>query len=104
MIGIDKVLTHFDDTYNESDFKVNEYGLRFITEDGRVRTMRAKKKLKAPKQGLRKPTSDRGQYLYNLQRLGNMLLEDLDINEPRTVKPATFFSFKKASGWEAIHH
>ena len=116
MIGIDKVLQHFDDTYDEANFNVKEYGLRFITEDGRVRTMRAKKKLKAPKQQLRKSTEERGKYKYNLQRHGNMLVEDLDLNEPRTVKPAMFFAFalvtseapklKKLTNahWQPIYH
>lgn len=104
MIGIDKVLQHFDDTYDEASFTVKEYGLRFITEDGRVRTMRAKKKLKAPKQGLIKPTSDRGKFKFHMQRMGNMLVEDLDLKSPRTVKPAMFSHFKTSNGWEAIYH
>lgn len=109
MIGIDKVLQHLDNTYDEQTQVVNEYGIRFITEDGRVRTIRAKKKLKAPKQQLRKPTEERGKYKYHLQRLGNMLVEDLDLNEPRTVKPSTFFSFKlksdsSANAWQRIYH
>lgn len=109
MISIDKVLACFDDTYNELDQTVNSYSLRFITADGRVRTMHAKKKLKAPKQGLRKPLEARGKTNYNLQRLGNMLVEDMELQAPRTVKPATFFAFSKSTQsqpthWETIYH
>ncbi|MCZ8021212.1 MAG: hypothetical protein O9302_00335 [Cyclobacteriaceae bacterium] len=104
MIGIDKVLQLFDDTYNEQSLKVNEYAIRFITEDGRVRTMRCKKRLKAPKQGLQKPTSERGKMKYNLKRNGNMLVEDVETNEPRTIKPAMLFEIKTEKGWEAIYH
>ena len=98
MIAIDKVLQHLDNTYDEETQVVNEYGLRFITEDGRVRTMRAKKKLKAPKQQLRKPLEVRGKFSYHLQRLGNMLVEDVDLNAPRTVKPSMFFAFSLSPG------
>ncbi|MCZ8353956.1 MAG: hypothetical protein O9340_04425 [Cyclobacteriaceae bacterium] len=104
MIGIDKVLQLFDDTYNEQTLKVNEYQIRFITEDGRVRTMRCKKRLKAPKQGLRKPLEARGKIKYHLQRNGNLLVEDLETNEPRTIKPAMLFEIKTEKGWEAIYH
>lgn len=108
MIGIDKVLQHLDNTYDEHTQVVNEYGIRFITQDGRVRTMRAKKKLKAPKQALRKPTEERGKHKYNLQRLGNMLVEDLDLQEPRTVKPSMFFAFSipidNKNNWQPIYH
>jgi hypothetical protein len=96
VIDIGTVLNKFADTVDEDNLKVKEYGIRFITSDGRVRTMRARKGVRNEtlKQQLQKPLQVRGKITYNLQRAGNMQLHDLDINEPRTVKPSMFFSFK----------
>lgn len=106
VIDIGTVLNHFDDTVDEQDLTVKEYGIRFITADGRLRTMRARKNVKSPKQQLRAPHQERGKGLYSLKRNGTMLVHDLDANEPRAVKVATFCAFKdfNSSTWLTVRH
>lgn len=105
-IDIGTVLNKFDDTYDELDFKVKAYGIRFITADGRVRTMRARKNVKSPQQQLRAPLQERGKQMFNLKLHGTMLVHDLDIDEPRTVKVATIFGFKdfQSTTWHNVRH
>ena len=93
VIDIGTVLNKFDDTIDELDNAVKDFGIRFITADGRVRTMRARKNVKAPQQQLQQPLQPRGKFRYNLQRSGTMLVQDLKLDEPRTVKPAMMFAF-----------
>lgn len=103
---IGTVLSKFDDTADELTAVVKEYGIRFITTDGRVRTMRARKNVKGPSRQLKAPLQERGRQLFNLKRHGTMLVHDLDKDEPRTVKVATIFSFKdfKESTWTNVRH
>ncbi len=105
-IDIGTVLNHFDDTVDERTSEVKEYGIRFITVDGRVRTMRARKNVKSPKRQLRAPLSNRGGITWNLKRNGTLLAHDLDIDEPRTVKVATIIGFKdfKTTTWLNVFH
>jgi hypothetical protein len=106
VIDIGTVLNKFDDTVDELDATVKEYGIRFITIDGRLRTMRARKNVKSPKQQLRKPTEERGNRMFNLKRNGVMLVHDLAIDQPRTVKVATICAFKdfNQSTWNNVRH
>jgi len=106
MIDIGTVLMKFDDTYDEGDLQVKNYGIKFITLDGRVRTMRARKNVKSPKQQLRTPQRARGKGLFNLQRHGTMLVQDLDAGEPRTIKVAQIFAFRdhQSTTWLNVRH
>jgi hypothetical protein len=105
-IDIGSVLNHFDDTVDVSNSAVKEYGIRFITSKGCVRTMRARKNVKSPKQQLRKPLDPRGGVTWNLKRNGTMLVHDLDLDQPRAVKTATVFGFKdfKSNTWLNVTH
>lgn len=106
VIDIGTVLNKFDDTVGEDDAQVKEYGIRFFTKDGRLRTMRARKNVKSPKQGLRAPLQERGKGTFNLQRHGTMMVEDLDLRQPRTVKVATICGFRdfKETTWSKVRH
>lgn len=94
MIDIGTVLAKYNDTYDEKASVVKHYGIMFITADGRVRTMDSRKNVKAPKQELKAPLQKRAKGLFNLQRHGTILLEDLSRREARTVKVATIFGFR----------
>lgn len=106
LIDIGTVLNKFDDTVDERDSAVKEYGIRFITADGRVRTMRARKGVKSPLQQLRKPNQPRGKGQFNLQRHGTMQVYDIAIGEIRAVKVAGIFAFKdfKQTAWYKVRH
>ncbi len=106
VIDIGTVLNHFDDTVDELNQDVKEYTIRFITGDGRLRTMRCRKNVQNPKQQLRAPLPHKSKSLFNLKRHGTMLVHDLDIDEPRTVKVATFCHFKnfQESTWSRVRH
>lgn len=105
VIDIGTVLAKFDDTIDEVSHAVKEFGIRFITSEGRVRTMRARKNVKSPSLKIQTP-EERGKLMYNLKRNGVMLLEDLDINEPRSVKVAMIFGFRdfSSSTWLRVKH
>lgn len=105
-IDIGTVLQKFDDTVDEAQLTVKQYGIRFITADGRLRTMRARKNVKSPKQKLSKPLQPKGKVMFNLQRNGTMLVHDLDIDDPRTVKVASICAFKdfQSSTWLNVRH
>lgn len=103
-VDIGTVLRKFDDTVDLVTSEVKEYGIRFITRDGRLRTMRARKNVKAPKQQLAKPLDPKGKVMYNLKRAGVILLQDLKINEPRSVKVACITQFRdyKSNQWHRV--
>lgn len=105
-ISIEQVLRRFDTTVDEATMEVKEYGVRFITSDGRLRTMRARKLTKEPRRQLQAPLSARGGITYNLKRNSTMMMEDLDRNEPRAVKVAMITGFKelKDSTWLTVFH
>lgn len=105
-IDIGSVLKHFDDTVDEHDLTVKNYGIKFITSDGRIRTMRARKNVKSPKQKLRKPLDEKGRVMYNLKRAGTMLAHDLAINQPRSVKVSTicFFAGHNSNNFSRVYH
>lgn len=104
-ISIERVLHHFDNTMDEATMQINEYGVRFITADGRLRTMRARKLTKEPMRQLRAPLSNRGGITYNLKRNSTMLMEDIDRQQPRAVKVAMITGFKeKNSTWLTVFH
>ena len=106
MIDIGTVLRHFDDTVDEEDLAVKNYGIRFITSDGRLRTMQCRKNVKDPKRGLRKELSEKGRVMFNLKRNGTMLVQDLEIDQPRAVKVASMTQFKNynSTEWTNIYH
>lgn len=106
VIDIGTVLNKFNDTYDEENTVVKRYGIMFITADGRVRTMDARKNVKSPKQELKAPLQKRAKGLFNLQRHGTILLEDLRKHESRTVKVATIFGFQdfNQSPWHNVRH
>jgi hypothetical protein len=103
-IDIGTVLAKFDDQVNEINFAVNTYQVRFITADGRLRTLHGRKNVKSPHQQLATPLEARGKVNYNLKRAGIMLLHDLEAQAPRTVKPATFCHFLHSGTWLKIRH
>jgi hypothetical protein len=106
VIDIGSVLNRFDDLVDEFNQAVKEYGIRFITGDGRLRTMRCRKNVSAPKQQLRKPLQQKGKSLFHLKRHGTMLVHDLDIAQPRTVKVSTICQFKdfESTQWNRVRH
>lgn len=106
VIDIGTVLAKFDDTIDEASHEVKEYGIRFITSDGRYRTMRARKNVKIPTLKLDGTPEARGKLMYNLQRNGVMLLQDLDLSEPRSVKVVMICGFKdyKSETWLRVKH
>jgi hypothetical protein len=101
-IDIGTVLQRFDDTYDERSAAVKEYGIRFLTADGRYREMRCRKGVKAPKQQLHHGNQPKGKFRYNLQRNATMLVHDLVLNETRAVKPAMIFAFQDFESTEFI--
>jgi hypothetical protein len=106
VIDIGTVLKHFDDTVDERDLTVKDYGIKFITADGRLRTMRARKNIKNPKRQLNKSPQERGRVMYNLQRHGTMLVHDLAIDKPRSVKVSTicFFADHNSTEFHRVFH
>lgn len=105
VIDIGTVLNKFNDTYDERSAVVKHYGIMFITSDGRVRTMDARKNTKSPKQSIT-GQQKRGKQYFHLQRHGTMLLEDVAKKETRTVKVATIFAFRdfKTQSWLNVRH
>lgn len=105
-IDIGTVLNKFDDTVDEVLSIVKDYGIRFITSEGRLRTLRGRKNVKSPKQQLAKPLDPRGGVQYNLKRNGIMLIQDLDIAEPRACKVPMVCAFKdfQSSTWLTVFH
>jgi hypothetical protein len=106
-IDIGTVLQRFDDTYDEKSNAVKEYGLRFLTSDGRHREMRCRKGVKAPQQQIVEGGNQpRGKFRFNLKYHGSMLLHDMDINETRSVKVSMIFGFKdfKTNTWLNVFH
>lgn len=105
-IDIGSVLKRFDDTVDEHDLTVKDYGIKFITADGRLRTMRCRKNVKSPKQQLRGPLSERGKMKYNLKRAGTMLVHDLAIDQPRSVKVSAicFFADHNSKQYSRVFH
>lgn len=106
VIDIGTVLSKFDDTIDELTHEVKDYGIRFITSDGRIRTMRARKNVKSPRLKTDGTYEERGKLMYNLKRNGVLLLSDLDIDEPRSVKVAMIYGFKdfKNDTWLRVKH
>jgi len=107
MIDIGTVLLKFDETYNEATLQVKNFGIKFITSDGRLRTMQARKNVKSPRQIRTTPaTRSRGKGMFNLQRHGTMLLHDLNIGEPRTVKVSQICAFRDFNSpeWHNVRH
>lgn len=104
-IDIGTVLNHFDDTVDEQTLEVKEYGLKFITADGRIRTMRARKQVKYPG-APRVPGQKSSRQFFNLKRNGTMLVGDLDIGQPRTVKVAMITHFRNHNNatWQPVRH
>ncbi len=105
-IDIGSVLNRFDDTADEITSAVKEYCIRFFTAEGKLRTMRARKNVKAPQQRLSKPLDNRGGITWSLKRNGTILLHDLDVDSPRTVRVATIIAFKDfhSSNWQKVYH
>jgi hypothetical protein len=106
VIDIGTVLNRFDDTYDEQNNLVKSFCIKFITEDGRVRSMHCRKGVKAPKQQLKNGNQDRGKFRFNLKRNGSILLHDIDINESRSPKVAMIFMFKdfNSTEWLKVFH
>jgi hypothetical protein len=106
MIDIGSVLKKFDATVDEQDFSVREFGIRFITADGRLRTMQGRKNVKEPKRQLHKETNERGKTLFNLKRNGTMLIHDMELEQPRAVKVFAITQFKdyRSTEWHNVFH
>lgn len=106
MIDIGTVLKHLDDTVDEHTLQVKEYGLRFITADGRLRTLIGRKNVKSPKQGKRAPLDPRGGITWNLKRNSTLLMHDNHISQPRAIKVPTIVQFKHhgSNVWHKVFH
>lgn len=102
-IDIGTVLRKLDDTVDEHTIEVKEFGLRFITADGRLRTMRCRKNVKAPQQPRK---GNRGGVTWNLKRNAALLVQDLDQDQPRSLKFPTICGFKdfKSNQWLRVFH
>jgi hypothetical protein len=106
-VDIGTVLNKFDDTYDEQSQQVKVYGIRFVTEDGRIRTMRCRKGVRSPKQQLTSGGNQpRGKFRFNLKYHGAILLHDMDIDQARSPKVAMIFAFKDfgSDTWLNVFH
>jgi hypothetical protein len=105
-IDIGSVLRHFDDTVDVFTNEVKTYHIRFITADGRLRTLLGRKNVKSPQRQLRAPLNPRGGVTWNLKYRGTMLVHDEEIQAPRAVKVANITGFKesKSSTWLNVYH
>jgi hypothetical protein len=106
VIDIGTVLNKLNDTVDEHDSTVKEYGIRVMTADGRLRTMRCRKNVKSPKQQLRSALDPRGKVMFNLKRNGTLLVQDLDLDEPRSPKVAFIYHFRdfNETTWSRVRH
>lgn len=106
VIDIGTALLKMNDTVDEHDSTVKEFGIRVMTADGRVRAMRCRKNVKSPKQQLRAPLDPRGKVMFNLKRNGTLLVQDLDIDKPRSPKVAFIFQFRdfNETAWYRVRH
>lgn len=104
-IDIGTLLNRFDDTISEKDGKTKTFGIRFITKDGRIREMNARKNVQMPVRN-GSPLAERGKLKYNLNFHGAMLLFDEDIQQYRSVKVAHIFGFRdfKSNQWIDVFH
>lgn len=104
-IDIGTVLNHFDNTVDEQTLEVRKYGLQFLTADGRVRTINARKQVKYPELP-REGGSKSPKAQFNLKRNGAILVADLDLGQPRTIKVASIAFFRKhdSSTWLTVRH
>jgi hypothetical protein len=100
-LSIAQVLQKFNEQYDEKEFLPKQYGIRFITADGRLRTMLCSKNIKPPGSGLKKPV---GNAFAHLQRAGIMLVSEGA--QQRSIKPATICGFKdyKSDTWQTVYH
>lgn len=104
-IGIDVVLNKLNDTYDEQNLELKSYGLRFLNAQGETREIICRKFTKdATKKvdGVR----ERGKQFYNLKRNGILMVEDMDSNHPKAIKPAMIYGFKdfQAEHWINVFH
>lgn len=105
MIDIGTVLNKLNDTVDEGTQAVKNYGLRFLKQNGETREVRCRKNVKSPRQGM-KGKDPRGKELYNLKRNGLMLIQDIDIDEPRSIKVSMIYGFRdyQSSKWLNVFH
>ncbi len=107
-IDIGTAVKKLDDLIDEGTGRVKTYGIRFITSDGRIRTMeQARKNVKNPRQKLKNGNSQkRGRRIYNLKYHGVILLHDDYQNQFRSVKLANIFQFRdhKSNQWLDVFH
>ena len=106
MIDIGSVLKRIDDTVDERTLRVKEYGLRFITADGRLRTIIGRKNVKGLKQKADTSKNPRGKFRYNLKRNNTLLFHDDAIDRPTTIKVACITHFKgfEENTWQKVFH
>lgn len=103
-IDIGSVLNHFDDTVGE-DLQVKLHGIKFITADGRLRTLTGRKNVKSPQRQLRQPLQPKGRVMFNLKYHGTLLLHEPATDSPKAVKVAMITHFKEhASTWQTVYH
>lgn len=104
-IDIGSVLHRFDDIVGE-DLQVKNHAVRFITADGRLRTLSGRKHVKSPRRQLRAPLQPKGRVLYNLKYHGTLLLHEEATAQPRAVKVATITHFKEhnTNTWLTVFH
>lgn len=101
VIDIGSVLNRFNDTVDLRTTEVKIYGIRFLRDNGTIRTMLCRKNVKTPGRGKKKPVGDG---MYNLKRTGTLLVGEGELM--RSVKPASIFQFKdhNSKEWIRVHH
>jgi hypothetical protein len=101
-IDIGTVLNRLDDTVDIRTSEVKTYGIRFLRDNGTIRTMLCRKNMKTPGRG--RGLKPAGNGMYHLKRTGTMLVSEGD--QMRSIKPATIFEFKdhQASEWITVFH
>ncbi|MEJ0030931.1 MAG: hypothetical protein WDO15_11400 [Bacteroidota bacterium] len=103
-IDIGHVLNRIDDTIDEHSRAVKEFGLKFITSDGRCRTIRCRKNIKFPRAKRKESKTKIDRSTFNLKENGAILVGDLDKGEMRTIKIASiaFFRDHKKTEWHPV--
>jgi hypothetical protein len=102
VIDIGSVLNRFNDTVDLRTTEVKTYGIRFLRDNGTIRTMQCRKNVKTPGRGRGpKPV---GTGLTHLKRTGTLLVGEGE--QIRSVKPASIFQFKdhNSSEWIRVFH
>ena len=104
-IDIATVLSKLDDTFDENTHEVKSYGLRFITRKGEKHEVICRKNVKSPKQ-TQQGADERGKVMFNLQRTGVVMVQDMNNGHPITPKVAMIYGFRdhRSNNWVNVFH